>query len=294
MYGYLRVYKRQMPKELHLAYKNYYCGTCFALQYNYGALSRFLLSYDIVLLGLLVKPHEEPLCKRLHCFGQRRAKEQFTNSSWKNIATLSLLFAREMIKDNIEDDNSFVAKIAHKIFAKKIKKAEQNFPKMSSLVDLCYKQILAYEKENKGLFEISGIFSSMMEQVYGLVCGENVLCPEKATYIKAVSEWVYFIDALDDYGKDIEKSRYNPLIKTNVTHADYIDKHFLEIHGLISRIYGQIRKAIKEVKLSSVEDELLKNIAFNTIPSMTAIVLNRDKHPKMKHFREGNVWSDNA
>jgi len=285
MYGYLRVYKRQMPRELHLAYKNYYCGTCFALQYNYGNLSRFLLSYDIVLLGLLTKPHEEPLCKRLRCFGHR-GKTQFKGENWKKIAALSLLFAREMIKDNIEDENSFIAKVADKIYSKKIKKAEQDYPIISSLVESCYKQILAYEKENKGLFEIAGVFSGMMGQVYKLIHGDDALCSEKAAYIKAVSEWVYFIDALDDYGKDIEKKRYNPLIKNNVSHADYIDKHFLEIHGLICQIYEKIRKAINELKLDGVEDELLKKIVFNTIPSMTAIVLNRDKQPKMKHFRE--------
>jgi len=116
----------------------------------------------------------------------------------------------------------------------------------------------------------------------------------KIAYLKAVAEWIYFIDALDDYEKDVKKRRFNPLInKSHTTHIDYINSNFPEICRSIRHFYQEIRNVANKFPQSCVEDELQKNIICNTIPTMTATVLNKNKKPKLRHFRAGTVWSNN-
>lgn len=292
MFGYLRGLKHGMSQELNLAYKNYYCGTCFALHYNYGKLSRFLLSYDLIIIGLLMKSHEQPTCNRLRCFGEKNKKRQFTNDEWKKVAALTILLTAEKLRDDIEDENSLFAKIAFKIFEKSIKKAQREFPEMHSIIAAGYQKILADEKTNGNVIEIAADFSAMMESVYKCIRSDGDAV--RIAYIKAVSEWLYFIDALDDYEKDVEKGRFNPLLHDNVSHAEYINKHFSEICGLIQYMYQSIRNVAKEFPHACVEDALLKNILNNTIPYMTATTLNRHKKPKLQHFQVGTVWSNNV
>ena len=294
MFGYLRGFRHGMSKRLNLAYKNYYCGTCFALQYNYGQLSRFLLSYDLIIIGLLLKSHKQPSCERMRCFGEKDKKQQFTNDDWKTVAALTLLLTAEKLRDDIEDENSFKAKFAFGIFKKSIKKAQREFPEMYSIIASGYQKILAKEKTNKNVIEIAEEFSALMESVYKCIqsdqSDDNTV---RIEYIKVVSEWLYFIDALDDYEKDVEKGRFNPLIKDHKpSHNTFIDSNFVEICGLIRHFYQKIRDVANELPQSCVEDELLNNILKNTIPSMTATVLNKHKKPKLRHFKAGTVWSD--
>ena len=291
MFGYLRGFKHGMSKDLNRAYKNYYCGTCFALHCNYGKLSRFLLSYDLIIIGLLVKSHEQPLCERLRCFGERDKKQQFTNDEWKKIAALTLLLTAEKLRDDIEDENSFLAKFVFWAFSKSIKKAQREFPEMYSIIAAGYQKILADEKSNKNVIEIATNFSDLMEGVYKCIQSDGD--PVRIAYIKAVSEWLYFIDALDDYEKDVEKRRFNPLKKKiHITRGNYIDTNFSEIGRLIRHFYQEIRNVAKEFPQSCVEDELLKKIIQNTIPSMTATVLNKRNKPKLLHFRAETVWNN--
>ena len=282
-----------MSKDLNRAYKNYYCGACFALQYNYGNLSRFLLSYDLIIIGLLIKSHEQPLCERLRCFGVRNKKQQFTNNEWKKVAALILLLTAEKLRDDIEDENSLLAKIAFWIFAKSIKKAQREFPEMYFLIASGYQKILADEKANKDVIEIAADFSALMEGVYKYIQSDGDTI--RVAYIKAISKWLYFIDALDDYEKDVEKRRFNPLIKENhATRSNYINSNFHEVCKLIRHFYQEICNVANELPQSCVEDELLKKIIYNTIPTMTATVLNKRKKPKLRHFRGDTIWSNNV
>jgi len=250
-----------------------------------------LLSYDLIIIGLLVKSHEQPSCKRLRCFGEKGKKRQFTNDQWKKVAALILLLTAEKLRDDIEDEKTLLSKIAFWIFSKNIKKAQREFPEMYSLIASGYQKILVKEKTNSSVIEIAAEFSALMESVYKCILSDGDAV--RVSYIKAVAEWLYFIDALDDYEKDIEKQRFNPLIKENcATHSAYINTNLGEICGLIRHFYQEIRNIANEFPQNCVEDELLKNILYYTIPSMTATILNKRKKPKLRHFRAGTNWSN--
>lgn len=288
MFGYLRMVRKHTPAQLQKAYKNYYCGMCFAMQYNYGQLSRYLISYDLMIIGLLVKSHEQPDCERLRCFGQKAKKQQFLSEKWRKVAAINILLTAGQLRDNVEDDNSLTAKIFFWIFAKEIKKAKESYPEVFSIISTGYDKMLAAEKAGESVTMISSEFSLLMENVYRSIRFDSCdTCEDIVVYIRAVAGWLYFIDQLDDYDKDVKKGRLNPLIKSGVTGGEYIDKHFHELLGLIRHYYHDIRNASAKLSESCIEDELLQNILISTIPSMTDKVLNRDRHS-----RSGTVWSN--
>jgi hypothetical protein len=286
------MFKQHTPTQLHKVYKNYYCGMCFAMQYNYGHLSRYLISYDLMIIGLLLKSHEEPECEKLQCFGQKNKKQQFSSDKWKKIAAINILLTAGQLRDNIEDENSLIAKIFFWVFAMKMNKAKECFPKVYSHITTGYDRMLAGEKSGKSIIEISSEFSILMENVYRCIQTDSTACENTVAYIKAVAGWLYFIDQLDDYDKDVKRGRMNPLVRSGISGIEYTDKHFYEILGYIRHYYEKIRNAAAVLSQSCVEDEILQNILLTTIPSMTAKVLKRSKVPNLKHFRKGTVWSN--
>lgn len=265
---------------------------CFAMQYNYGHLSRYLISYDLMIIGLLMKSHEEPYCERLRCFGQKEKKHQFLDEKWKRVAAINILLTAGQLRDNIEDDNSLLAKVFFWIFAKKIRKARDAFPEVHSFITTGYDRMLSDEKSGKSVIEISSAFSTLMGNIYNYIQLDGDTSETTVAYIKSVAGWLYFIDQLDDYDKDVRKGRLNPLVKAGVSGRDYIDSNFYELLGMVRYYYQEIRNVSASLPQSSVEDKILLNLLLSTIPSMTEKVLNRSKPPELKHFRDGTVWSN--
>lgn len=74
MFGYFRFNHMYASPRTKRVYKNYYCGTCFALEYNYGEISRFILSYDAVILALTAQLYESPERELLPCFLRKAEK----------------------------------------------------------------------------------------------------------------------------------------------------------------------------------------------------------------------------
>lgn len=107
MFGYLTMHHRFLTYRMHQCYVNYYCGICFALEHNFGQLSRLLLSNDVALLGILMECHPGSQEPRQLCFGKCREKHcRFHGGIWKQLAAMNLLLVQEKLKDDRNDDRS--------------------------------------------------------------------------------------------------------------------------------------------------------------------------------------------
>ena len=92
MFGYFRFNQLYATPRLKNIYKNYYCGTCFALEYNYGEVVRCILSYDVVILALVAKLYDKPNRTVLPCFLKKDEKMQFTqDEGWQKVAAINVL-----------------------------------------------------------------------------------------------------------------------------------------------------------------------------------------------------------
>ena len=149
MFGYFNFNERFATFEMQNVYKNYYCGTCFSLQYHYGQLARLLLSYDVTLFAVILKLHRNPHCDRFKCYGQAKCKKQlFIDEEWKKIAALNILLAAEKMRDDIEDNKSIKAMLAKFFYGTTFKKAQKDFPIIATCIAEGYQKILVSEKNN--------------------------------------------------------------------------------------------------------------------------------------------------
>jgi len=268
-------------------YKNYYCGTCFALQYHYGQLSRLLLSYDITLFAVIIKLHKSPMCDRLKCYGQAKCKKTlFLDNEWKKIAALNILLAAENLQDDIEDSKSVKAIIAQFIFGRVFKKAKNDFPELANCISDGYKKILEYEKANKGLLELAECFAEMMVNTAKMAF---VIDETQKDFIHEISRWLYVIDALDDYNKDAKKGDFNPIVQSGVPFKDYIDSNYIGMQNLVADLSQKYSEFNQKYSNGCVEEQILCSIIKDTIPANTSMIFN-EVQQKMRLKKLGSVW----
>ena len=270
MFGYFKFLKRYSDYETQKVYKNYYCGLCFALEVHYGQLSRMLLSYDVTVWAVAMHAHACPTCEKLSCvLCKAKKKEIFKSETWKKIAAINILLAAENLQDDIEDEKSWKAAVARQIFARVIKKAKKDFPKLAQTIHVGYKKIQLAEKEKKDVLHIGNCFADLMvSAVDAAFCVPDHI----RDYAGEISRWLYFIDALDDYDEDIAKGRFNPLSDGN-NFTDFVDKNYMQIQAILASLYEHHPRLVAALNDGSCESEILKSILTNTIPAMTSMAL---------------------
>ncbi len=288
MFGYFRFKGKYTSKNVQKAYKNYYCGLCFALAKHYGTLSRMLLSYDVATLAVLVGAHSQPLCNPIACVGECSCKQAlFDNEVWKKLAALNILLAAEKMRDDIHDEGSLKAKAGSVIFSRPIAKAQRDYPEALKIIRSGYDKILALENENSDVLNIGAEFADMMASL-----AKSCFAAEEKQlkFIRSISVWLYYIDALDDYDKDIIKGRFNPLLIEGVDFSQYTNRFYTVINKDLKCIFEDFSE-IKNMLGDSCEDKILRGLLDNTIPSVTCSVLKQQELPKLLHLKKGTVWT---
>lgn len=273
MFGYFKFKEQYSSYSERKAYKNYYCGLCFALGCNYGNLSRMLLSYDITMITVLTTALADPLYKKFPCVGCKKNKQiLFSADNWKVAAAINILLASEKLIDDIYDEKSFIATIKRLLFRRIIKKAEKEYPNTFQIIRNGYKKIVIDEKEKKSVIRIGCDFADMM-----LAVSETnyELSELQKLFIYEISRWLYYIDALDDYDEDIRKKRFNPLVIEGVSFKNYTEKYYAVIQKDLSDIFKNFEDLRKYFINTTLENRLINSFIVNTIPSVTAAILKR-------------------
>jgi hypothetical protein len=296
MFGYLVLNQKYVPYDTQKVYKSYYCGTCYSLMYNYGFLSRLLLSYDVTLIAILFKVNKKSLIEhngfcgnKLHCIKHEKNKSiLYKTEQWKRISAISVLLFKEKLRDDINDDNSLFAKILYFIFSKKISKAQRDYPSISEAINRGYSKILKYESKNADVCTISSSFADMMVDICKIAFDASDI---RLSIIKEIAWWLYCIDALDDYDKDVKEKHFNPLVIHNLSYPNYVDFHFKEIHYILNNFLYKLDELKNQLNLECPEDKILYYLIRDTIPVITAFKLNNQKIKKQVNKRKRTIWS---
>ena len=222
MFGYFRFNQLYASPRVRRVYKNYYCGTCFALEYNYGEISRFILSYDVVILALLARLHKNSTADILPCFLRKKEKKQFYNDEgWKKLSAINILLMKAKLDDDINDEKAVKAKATYVVFGRAIKKAEKEYPKLAAIIKNGYKRIFELEMSGADILDICDEFAELMMK---LAFEAYRIDDDRLEFLRVISRWLYFIDQLDDYDDDVIEGKYNPLVREGISKTQMIDK----------------------------------------------------------------------
>jgi hypothetical protein len=207
MYGYLRLLTNVTPSAVQSYYRGMYCSLCHSLWNNYGLRPRFLLSYDLTFLAIVADLESKVSSKnRFLCVRRTDFKPQ--EEGWKRLAALSILLASKKFEDDILDENDCKAKAALRIFRKAASKAEDEYEDIAHLCREGFREMAVMEKQEADLQSLALKFSQIMVDATSLLFS---CAHEDIILMKHVTQWCYFVDALDDLDDDVKKNRYNPL-----------------------------------------------------------------------------------
>ena len=277
MFGYFQPYRNIKFRNFRSSFKNYYCGLCHSLRYNYGQKTRLLLSYDVALLDMLLNHHNRG-------YNSCKNGQHIKNiDGWKVMAALNLLLFELKLKDDISDENSFLAKLLLNFFHKQLAQAKSDFLQLASVIEQGNNTIIENEKAHADALTMAESFAKMMLDITDNI---NPMAEHKSI-IKGVSMWLYLIDAIDDYEKDWRSGNFNPFKSNDKKYNSFSEYMFVNFEK-ISDIFRIIYACFSPVRGRND----LNILMYEYIPTTTLHILKGNKmkviYPlnKLKKFKQ--------
>ncbi|MBQ9086747.1 MAG: hypothetical protein IJY47_06130 [Clostridia bacterium] len=269
MFGYVRAQSPELKVREQEMYRGTYCGLCRAMGKCTGQCSRMTLSYDFVFLALV----RMQLTGESFSFEQKRclAHPLKKRNSMKRNATLNYcahaaaLLNYHKVSDDLADEKGFKkfrACLASPMVTRARKKALR-----AGYADLD-------QRIAEGLAALSHAEQSRLPSVdvpaeaFGEILAHIVsfgLEGKEARIARslgmAVGKWIYIADALDDWGEDAEKDRYNSF---RLLYGDTLPSPDALL-GIRDALKNELMTASDAVDLVDFESLDMKNIILNIL-----------------------------
>ncbi len=223
MFGYVTINKPELKIKEYEAYKGVYCTLCKEMGKEYGQLSRLLLSYDgafYVMYKLGLSNDKINVTNSRCSFNPSKKCMKITCESnvYQLACAITVILAYFKLIDNLNDSNLLKKVFLYLIYSyfSLIKnKAKKKYPEIYTVVENGMKQQFDLEKEtdvslDKSAHPTADILSNLFS------FGETGECKENAKQFGyQLGRVVYFLDAFDDYEKDIKEKTFNPFKNSN-------------------------------------------------------------------------------
>lgn len=278
MFGYLKPDNPYLYLKDETLYKSLYCGICKSIGKICGQVPRFTLSYDMAfmsaithnILGVDVKINSE------RCIAHQIKKRPIAQPDDISLmlGAVNVILAYFKLSDDVIDENK--GALRRSLIKTGYKKAKKLYPEIDKIVADGYKDLRKLEKENSDSIDIvCHPFSTIMEEVSTEVFKDKANEHTK-TLFYALGKWIYLIDALDDYDKDVKKGSFNVLY--NAYKCDnfktLVNNYKEDVFFIFSGIFSQISENFSQIKMQFNTD-LVTNVLTRGIPKTTNKILTK-------------------
>lgn len=255
MYGYIKYSKEEMKVKHIRLYSKYYCVLCTELGKKLGILYRFFTSYDITAFMLFFDSiaNCEKQAYKIKCpLNHRKNGTVMISPCAVDYSLVVCLFwVQQKIEDNLIDEKSSIWRFVDNIFKK-----NNFFQNMlsESYIDKWKKLLNDYfdaEKDDNSSFDE---LTNLIGNAYGEVFRDFIhlynldFQEDELFYIGFnIGKFIYIMDAYDDYHKDIQSSKFNPICRMIDYETIKNDKNLLiqKIGFLIQVIVSKINKIVE-------------------------------------------------
>jgi hypothetical protein len=140
-------------------------------------------------------------------------------------------------------------------------------PLMAKEIHEGYQQILSCEKKDSDAVTMATEFAKMIR----LALSNNFnMSQQQIKIISAISAWIYIIDALDDYDKDVKTGSFNPFIIEGLSFKKYLNLYWEQVNKILKTILGDcLTYDDKDFDYQTIE-VIIKQF----IPDVTAKIFN--------------------
>ncbi len=273
MFGYIQPDIPYMYIKDQTLYKAAYCGLCKSIGNACGNISRFALSYDMAFLSVLLHNimNTDLIIEKKRCAVHLIRKRPIANDDFITtaVACLNTAFTYYKLSDDIQDENK--GRIKRSLFNKGYKRTLKKHPKIAEIIKKHMSDLQTLENKNVASLDMAADpFGLMIADLSDYVLGDY-----KTEYTRrlcySIGKWVYLIDALDDYDKDIKKKNYNPFIAcfNKTCKKDMLKENGEEIDFVFKSVFAENAECVKNIKFYFNHD-LTDNIILRGMPSATA------------------------
>lgn len=277
MFGYVRCANDELKVKDIKRYQAYYCGVCKAMG-KFTVLGRCVLSYDLAFYSLLMDCKANCEIKLKRCAANGKRKPYAVGEPIDYAGYINILLAVGKLKDDIKDKERY-----KKILLFLMKKANNKAEKSAShAVEICNEYLQKLERLQEQCCECVDECASVFAQMCAELCSSAPFITDvKIKRILfsigySVARWVYIVDALDDYDKDVKKEVYNPIIAE--VKAGKLKKS--DIFSVFSSsLYNTLYDALQATQLlpDSSNKPIIMNIVQYGLRDVTDRVLNNFK-----------------
>lgn len=272
MLGYVTIAKSELKIREYDLYQGYYCGICKAIGRRCGQLPRLNLSYDSVFLAMVLASLSDGREKveQQHCIVHPIKKKPVVldETAVDYAADVMVILAYHKFLDDWHDDRSAAGFAGKSALAGAYKGLTERYPKICASVEGALKALSKLEAEKCSKLDlVADAFADVMEALFtGYfredtdTANQRILCQMG----RWLGRWIYVIDALDDYPKDLEKNAYNPLI--------YRKNH---LEGIGDLLYNYLAEIVNAYDLLQVKRNsgILENILLMGLRQRTDAIL---------------------
>ncbi len=288
MFGYVKTdFPNLYVKDVTL-YKAMYCGLCKGIGCSCGQRGRLVLNYDLTFLSVLLHNllDKDIKIEPQHCIIHPIIKRPvaIVDDLTKRIGALNVILARYKLNDDVNDDGK--GRFTRAFLSKAYKKAKKQEPKLDEIVKNSYKDLVQYEKTGGDSVDISADpFGRMMVEVVkelaGDVADENLL-----GLAYNLGKWIYLLDALDDYDKDVKKKSFNVFVNSNKqikSKQEFIENNKQDLINIFGGILGDVSMQAKNLKYKFNHD-LTDNVLLSGLRMQTRNILENVKCENITKF----------
>lgn len=277
MFGYVRADTPYLYIKDDTLYRAAYCGVCKGIGKVCGNAARMGLSYDVTFLSVLLHNMlgEDLQIEKQHCLTHciRMRPMAEVDELTCQLGALNTILAYYKYTDDIADGDKGRGKRLW--FQKGFKRAKKAYPKIEEIVRV---NLANQEKVEKAKVDsvdrAADATALMLAEFSSYALGEKSTEYTQRLFY-AVGKWIYLIDALDDYDKDIQKGAYNPFAlayRAKCKEELLSGKYGEEVKFIFQSLFLDIQENLPKISFHFNKD-LTDNILLRGLPQVTKNVM---------------------
>ncbi len=292
MFGYVRADTPYLYIKDEQLYRAMYCGVCKGIAEVCGQTARMGLSYDVTFLSVLLHniagvdvKIEKGHCLT-HCIRARKMAE--VDELTRKLGGLNTVLVYYKYTDDIEDGDRGRGKRLW--FKRGFKRAKRAYPEIEKIV----REHLAIQEgveraKTDSVDRAADPTARMLSAFSDYALGEKATEDTRGLFY-AIGKWIYLIDALDDYDKDVKKGAYNPFVlayKAECRASLLQGKFGEEVRFVFDSLFLDIRERLAGISFHFNRD-LSDNILLRGLPTVTRRVMQGKGCDGCKHKKSKN------
>ena len=295
MFGYIRPMQGELKVRELERFKACYCGLCHSLGKKYGIASRFILSYELVFLTMLLWGEDEPVdIKRKRCIASPCVKRRYCtgNTAFDTCAGYSVILTWWKLKDAITDE-PFIRSIPYRMLTLVLswayKKAAREYPWFDDRVKEEIAALSVYESNPDESLDFA---ADKFARILSATAPESM--PEQnrrpiVEFLYHLGRWIYIIDACDDYQNDVKTGRCNPIAQLYPPEAGKLPEGSVQRLTTTLTHSNNLLCLAYELLPENVWSQTVRNIIYLGMPDACASVFEGTWPP-----RRSGKWNGNS